>query len=195
MWSVGCIFAELLGRTPLFAGDDYIAQLKLICEKLGRPSDDKLDFVTSERAKRFMLSLPNKPPMNFADMFPAHKNEHNALDLLTKMLVFHPDDRLTDEKALEHPFLASLHNADDEPTAGFTFAFDFEHEELPSDRVRELIWEELRTYHPHIPATVPHKSKRADGSGGGDSKASELDDRQGLSRKRSMSPEGKASSK
>lgn len=60
MWSVGCIFAELLARTPLFPGEDYIAQLRLICEKIGRPSEKDLDFVTSERARRFMASLQNK---------------------------------------------------------------------------------------------------------------------------------------
>jgi serine/threonine protein kinase len=27
MWSVGCIFAELLARSPLFPGEDYIAQV------------------------------------------------------------------------------------------------------------------------------------------------------------------------
>ncbi len=35
MWSVGCIFAELLQRKTLFAGDDYMAMLKLILECLG----------------------------------------------------------------------------------------------------------------------------------------------------------------
>ena len=186
MWSVGCIFAELLGRTPLFAGDDYIAQLRMICDKLGRPSDEKLDFVTSERAKRFMLSLPSKPPMKWEEMFPAHKNEHSALDLLSKMLEFHPGDRISDEAALAHPFLASLHNEDEEATAGFSFAFDFEHEELPSERVRELIWEELRTYYPHIPINVPSKTSKMDCKA--DSK-SEVDDKQTIiSRKRSISP-------
>jgi serine/threonine protein kinase len=58
VWSVGCILAEMLARKPLFPGTDYIAQLRLICEKLGRPSVEELDFVTSERAKAFMLDLP-----------------------------------------------------------------------------------------------------------------------------------------
>ena len=35
MWSVGCIFAEMLGRKPAFPGKDYIHQLKLILEVLG----------------------------------------------------------------------------------------------------------------------------------------------------------------
>merc|ERR1711904_195847 len=54
IWSVGCIFAELLGRKPLFPGDDYIHQLQIICDKLGTPHEDELAFVTSEKAKRFM---------------------------------------------------------------------------------------------------------------------------------------------
>ena len=49
VWSVGCIFAELLGRKPLFPGDDYIHQLQIICDKLGTPSDEELNFVTSEK--------------------------------------------------------------------------------------------------------------------------------------------------
>ena len=28
MWSVGCIFAELLGRKPFFPGEDYISQVR-----------------------------------------------------------------------------------------------------------------------------------------------------------------------
>ena len=37
---MGCIFAELLGRKPLFPGDDYIHQLQLISEVLGTPSEE-----------------------------------------------------------------------------------------------------------------------------------------------------------
>jgi serine/threonine protein kinase len=148
MWSVGCIFAELLARTPLFPGEDYLAQLRLICEKMGRPSEPDLDFVSSERAKRFMLALPRNPPKNMAEMFPTHKGEAQALDLLVKMLIFHPEKRMSIEKALAHPFLSSLHNPEDEPTANFTFSFEFENEELTRERIQELIWEETRKYHP-----------------------------------------------
>jgi mitogen-activated protein kinase 1/3 len=155
MWSVGCIFAELLARKPLFPGEDYIAQLRLICEKLGRPSDETLNFVTSERAKKFMISLPKKAPVPMADLFPAHTEEHEALDLLSKMLSFDPSSRISIDAALEHPFLTSLHNADDEPVADFTFSFDFENEELSREKVRELIWDELRTYHPSIAESPP----------------------------------------
>lgn len=32
VWSVGCIFMELLNRQPLFPGRDYVQQLRLIIE-------------------------------------------------------------------------------------------------------------------------------------------------------------------
>jgi len=155
MWSVGCIFAECLARTPLFPGEDYIAQLRLICDKLGKPIEKDLDFVTSERARRFMNSLPNKVSPPLSELFPAYKNDREPLDLLKKMLEFHPDRRITVEDALAHPFLATLHNPDDEPVANFTFSFDFEHEDLPKDRVQTLIWEEIRSYHDDIPQLNP----------------------------------------
>jgi serine/threonine protein kinase len=194
MWSVGCIFAELLAREPLFPGEDYIQQLRLICSKLGRPAEEELDFVTSERAKRFMLSLPRNERKSMAEMFPNHKNEHDAHDLLLKMLIFHPNKRITIEKALEHPFLASLHNPQDEPVADFTFSFDFENEELPRERVQELIWEEMRTYHPEIAAAYPSVSqKRGRGKSTGSSDAkSEIDDHdEEKGRKKSNDAKGK----
>jgi len=160
VWSVGCIFAELLARSPFFPGDDYIAQLRLICEKLGRPDDEHLEFVTSERARKFIASLPNKPALPMAELFPQHSGETEALDLLRRMLEFHPDRRITIDRALAHPFLASLHNPEDEPVANFTFTFDFENEELSREKVQELIWQEIRAYHPEIPESPPSVTPR-----------------------------------
>lgn len=39
IWSVGCIFAELLGRTPLFPGEDYLDQIQRTIAVLGTPTD------------------------------------------------------------------------------------------------------------------------------------------------------------
>lgn len=203
MWSVGCIFAELLARSPLFPGEDYIAQLRLICEKLGRPDEKDLDFVTSERAKRFMKSLPNKPPAPFTQVFENHKNEKDALHLLRKMLEIHPKKRISVEKALEHPFLESLHNSDDEPISPITFTFEFEHEDLSRERVQELIWDEIREYHKDLPPSYPsagpkrNKTKQApssDPDAKADSKngteVDEVDPDSKATKKRSLTPQG-----
>jgi serine/threonine protein kinase len=54
VWATGCILAELLGREPLFPGDDYIDQMKLIFRTLGTPSKEDMAFVTNENAYHFI---------------------------------------------------------------------------------------------------------------------------------------------
>lgn len=145
VWSVGCIFAELLGRKPLFPGDDYIHQLQIICDKLGTPTDEDLNFVTSEKARRFMRSQPKKVKVPFSKVYPDANSR--ALDLLDKMLVFNPASRISVDEALAHPYLESLHNIEDEPNAENNFSFEFEKENLIRRRLQELIYEAMCSFH------------------------------------------------
>ena len=145
IWSVGCIFAELLGRKPLFPGDDYIHQLQIISDVIGTASDEDLKFVTSEKARRFMKSQEIKPKVPFKKLFP-DANE-KALDLLDKMLEFNPAKRITVEDALKHPYMADLHNPDDEPTCAEEFDFDFEKADLTKEMIQELIYNEMCVFH------------------------------------------------
>lgn len=131
VWAVGCIYAELLGTKPLFPGDDYIHQLKLIVEVLGSPTEDDMTFIKSSRARAFMQKQAGKPKVAWSTLFP--KASPQGLDLLDKMLTFHPDKRvcaplrvwfvpcvhvwhaltgcllqITVDDALKHPYVASL---------------------------------------------------------------------------------------
>jgi hypothetical protein len=63
-----------------------------------------------------------------------------------------------------------LSRAEDEPVANFTFSFDFENEELSRERIQELIWEEIRGYHPEIPEQYPSATNKRRGRAA-DSKA------------------------
>jgi len=62
----------------------------------GQPREEDLDFVTSARAKRFILSLPPTPPVPLHDLFP--NRDPKALDLLGRMLRFNPYQRITAEE-------------------------------------------------------------------------------------------------
>lgn len=148
VWSVGCIFAELLGSKPLFPGDDYIHQLRIITDVLGTPSDDDLDFVKSERARAFMKKQAHKPKVPFSSLYKGANK--SALDLLDKMLVFHPKKRITIEEALKHPYMESLHNEEDEPVADKPFNFAFEDVAVKKEQLQHLIWEEIASLHPEM---------------------------------------------
>ena len=145
IWSSGCILAELLGRKPLFPGKDYVHQLNLITKVIGTPDEQDLYFVTSDKARRYLRQLPYSKPMDFKRLYP----EANPLacDLIEKMLIFNPEKRINVEECLKHPYLASLHDVNDEPVADAPFTFAFEQHnggEMSEETVRRLILQELK---------------------------------------------------
>lgn len=140
MWSVGCIFAELLARKVLFPGRNYLNQLDLILDVIGSPPLDTLKG--SEKAIKYMKRLPPKPGKPLESLFPDASPE--AIDLLNKMLEFDPDRRITVESALEHPYMAGMHDPEDEPTAP-PFDFSFE-QAADSGDLKALIYETIEQW-------------------------------------------------
>ncbi|CAA6661167.1 unnamed protein product [Spirodela intermedia] len=65
VWSVGCIFAELLGRKPIFPGTDCLNQLKLIVNILGTINDADLEFIDNPKAQDQRHRGP-APPLHVA---------------------------------------------------------------------------------------------------------------------------------
>lgn len=151
IWSAGCIFGELLARETLFSGTDYIEQLRLISAKIGRPTESELDVV-SERAKRFMLTIPMNNPLSMAELFPLYSQQYGAHAFLKRLLDFHPRTRPTAAEALAHPFLMYLHDPEDEPVSDFTFPDpELEKNNLSRERLQDMIWYEIRDMHPNLP--------------------------------------------
>lgn len=146
VWSVGCIFAELLGRKPLFQGKDYINQITRIVDIMGSPTEDDLQNIGSEQARQYIRSLGHRPKIPLTRLFP--RATPLALDLLDRMLGFDPAKRITVDEALAHPYLAALHDPADEPVASTPFNFDFENWELTKEAYKDLIWNEICAFHP-----------------------------------------------
>ncbi|ETO08462.1 big map kinase/bmk, partial [Reticulomyxa filosa] len=55
IWSVGCMLGELILRRPLFPGQNYLDQLKIIFETMGTPKD--MDWIKTPEAKRWVQKL------------------------------------------------------------------------------------------------------------------------------------------
>ncbi|KAJ3052734.1 Mitogen-activated protein kinase [Rhizophlyctis rosea] len=141
MWSVGCIFAELLGGKPLFKGRDYVDQLNQILSILGTPDDATLRRIGSERAQLYIRSLPRMKKIPWSQLYP--KASPAALDLLEKLLTFDPAARITVEEALAHPYLEAYHDVEDEPVSERTFDFSFETVDAIDDMKRMIANEVL----------------------------------------------------
>ncbi|KAG8227994.1 hypothetical protein J437_LFUL007967 [Ladona fulva] len=104
VWSVGCIFGELLGRRILFQAQSPIQQLELITELLGTPSLEDMKRAC-EGARVHMMRRPPRPPSLTALYTLSSQATHEAVHLLCQMLVFDPDKRITVVDALSHPYL------------------------------------------------------------------------------------------
>ena len=109
VWSVGCILGELLMRRPLFPGENYLHQLQLIMQTLGSPSLEDLHFVQTEAARQFILRQPFHSGVPLPSLFPHVRGP--CLDLLQRMLIFDPAQRISISEALAHPFLARVRAA------------------------------------------------------------------------------------
>ncbi|CAN6442563.1 unnamed protein product [Victoria cruziana] len=68
VWSVGCIFAEMVNRRPLFPGDSEIDELFKIFRVLGTPTEETWPGVTS--LPDYKTSFPKWAPKDLATVVP-----------------------------------------------------------------------------------------------------------------------------
>jgi serine/threonine protein kinase len=100
MWSIGCIFAEMVTKEALFPGDSEIDELYRIFRAFGTPNERVWPGVS--QLPNFKNTFPqwNAQPLNrlLPEMSPV------ALDLMSKMLIYEPSQRISARAALNHPY-------------------------------------------------------------------------------------------
>ncbi|XP_057956818.1 mitogen-activated protein kinase 15 isoform X2 [Malania oleifera] len=150
IWSIGCIFAELLTGKPLFPGKNVVHQLDLMTDLLGTPSAEAIARVRNEKARRYLSSMRKKRPIPLSQKFP--NADPLALRLLERMLAFEPKDRPSAEEALADPYFKGLAKVEREPSAQpvTKMEFEFERRRITKEDVRELIYRETLEYHPKM---------------------------------------------
>jgi mitogen-activated protein kinase 1/3 len=134
IWSAGCTLGELLTmqqcvcadrsdrqeRHVLFPGQSCFPlesaraadvhlrtdQLNVIFGVIGTPCARDIDRVKNEQARSYLRGLRAVPAAALADKFPG--TDPLALDLLSKLLRFDPDERLTAKEAVAHAYFDSV---------------------------------------------------------------------------------------
>ncbi|EOR04776.1 Cyclin-dependent kinase 1 [Wallemia ichthyophaga EXF-994] len=108
MWSVGCIFAEMVMRQPLFPGDSEIDEIFKIFRVLGTPNEEIWPGVKS--LPDYKTTFPQWSRVDLYKAVPGLEPE--GIDLLSQLLIYDPAHRLSAKRALNHPYFEFSNETD-----------------------------------------------------------------------------------
>ncbi|EJD53374.1 CMGC/GSK protein kinase [Auricularia subglabra TFB-10046 SS5] len=104
IWSTGCVMAELMLGQPLFPGESGIDQLVEIIKVLGTPSREQIKTMNPNYMEH---KFPQIKPHPFAKVFRP-RTSTEAIDLVSKLLEYTPEARLSAIESMVHPFFDEL---------------------------------------------------------------------------------------
>jgi len=153
VWAAGCIYAELLGRKPLFPGRDHCDQVKKIIAVLGTPSEEDLAWLPRgglATARKFLNTCPIAGKVCWPRLFPqASEGGHQ---LLARTLAFDPTARLSTLEACRLDFFAHLFQEEDLQLLGPSQPLDwsFDNFEPTKPLLQNFLYCECASFHPEI---------------------------------------------
>ncbi|ABO96281.1 predicted protein, partial [Ostreococcus lucimarinus CCE9901] len=104
VWALGCIFAELLQRQPLFSAEQRRSQLDTLFNVIGTPGWAEIERIKPSHWREYLRSLPGRA--GSLDTLFHHGVDADARDLLRRMLQFDPSMRASCEEILAHRYFA-----------------------------------------------------------------------------------------
>jgi len=111
MWGVGCVFFELVALFPLFPGTNELDQIHKTHNITGTPSPEVLAKIKRRSTASHMnFNFPPKVGSGIAKLIPHFSRE--GIDLIERTLAYNPDDRLSAQQALRHPYFRELRERD-----------------------------------------------------------------------------------
>lgn len=104
MWSVGCIFAELLLKKPILPGKNEFEQIDKIFKMFGTPTEQTWPGLTKLHYYQMVATqCGNQPyPNRFNEQFGML--DKKAQELLAALLAMDPSKRITAKQALDNDY-------------------------------------------------------------------------------------------
>jgi len=105
IWGVGCVFFEVMALFPLFPGNNELDQVHRIHKVLGTPEASVLlDFEKKASHMKF-----NFPPVQGTGLEKHIMHvSSTGRDLITKMLAYKSEERISARQALKHVYFKDL---------------------------------------------------------------------------------------
>ncbi|NXJ88363.1 CDK3 kinase, partial [Corythaixoides concolor] len=100
IWSIGCIFAEMVTGKALFPGDSEIDQLFRIFRTLGTPTEVTWPGVT--QLPDYKEDFPQWPRKDMKKIIP--NLDRDGRNLLVQLLLYDPSRRISAKAALNHQY-------------------------------------------------------------------------------------------
>ena len=164
IWSLGCVFAELLSvgsgatgnqrilfpsRNYGVAGQGTKEHISMILAVCGHTCGENDSWVTQAKPKEFLRKQPNTEPLDLRKKYPSASD--TGLDLLKKLLAWNPNDRPSAQEAFRHPYWESYAwTADDEDQPWPTFDGSFSQAVTSEQEARRLVNLEITRFHPEF---------------------------------------------
>lgn len=114
IWSVGCVFFEVLSLHPLFPGANEVDQIAKIHDVLGTPDSRIIDKLQN-KTRGINFSFPPKKGTGIEKML-SHAST-GSIDVINRMLSYDSEERPTAKQILRHPYFKDMWDAEKAATA------------------------------------------------------------------------------
>jgi renal tumor antigen len=111
LWGVGCVFYEIVTLMPLFPGKNEIDQIHKIHEVVGTPSPEMLSKFQKHASSAMDFNFHKTRGVGL-DKKLERPVAKECLDLMKRLLVYNPEERITAKQALKHPYFKELREAE-----------------------------------------------------------------------------------